>query len=162
MTTKVKELALSVTLRQCIDFLNAANELKSTGSFRFRCAIASLTIQAKRRVEVFNDAQQPSPGLQKFKSEMALHQQNCTIETDGKKQVNVDAYMLLVEKTKLEYAKVLEQADKLQQDANKALDNKVDIYCIPIALELLEEADLEARFNPMLLSAILPFTATRE
>lgn len=162
MTTKVKEHTFSPTLRQCIDFLNAANDLKSTGSFNFRCAIASLAMEAKRRVQAFNEAQEPSPGLTSFKSELAFHRENCTVEIDGKKSIDVDAYMDLYEKAKIKYAKALEDADKLQKDANRALENKVDIYCNPILLSMLEETDREAKLDPMLLSAILPFTAPAE
>lgn len=162
MTTRVNEHTLSPTLRQCIDFLNAAKFLKSTGSFNFRCAVASLAMEANRRVLVFNEEQQPSPGLTSFKSELALHRENCTVEIDGKKSVDAEAYMDLYEKTRIKYSKALEDAQKLQKEANRALENKVDIYCKPIPLEMLEQTDQEAKLDPMLLSAILPFTASAQ
>jgi hypothetical protein len=115
-------------------------------------------MEAKRRVQVFNEAQEPSLGINSFKSELVLHRENCTIEKDGKKTVNVEAYMELYEKTRNKYSKALEEADKLMQDANKSLENKVDLYCDPIPMAMLEQTDLEEKLNPILLSAILPFT----
>lgn len=162
MTTRVKEHTFKPSMRQCIDFLNAANELKSTGGFNFRCAIASLAMEAKRRVQIFNEAQQPSPGMTSFKNELALHRENCTIEVEGKKVVDVEAYMDLYEKAKIKYAKASEDAERLRKEANESLEDKVDIYCKPIPMAMLEQIDLEAKLDPILLSSILPFSSPRE
>ena len=134
MKTKEEEKTLSMTMRQCVDFLNAANNLRSTGSFDFRCAIASIAMEAKRRVQAFNEGKTHSPDFDSFKSEIALHRENCTVEMEGKKSVDVATYMELCEKAKIKYAKTLSEVDKLQQQANKALENKITIYCDPIPM----------------------------
>ncbi|MEI7831276.1 MAG: hypothetical protein WCI31_15970 [Prolixibacteraceae bacterium] len=158
MTTKARTNAFKVTYRQCLDFLNAADELKFAGDFGFRCALAAIVREAKKEIDIFNGAQEPSPGLSSFKSEVALHRENCTVEMDGKKIVDVEAYMDLYEKTRIKYANALDQGSKLKKEANKALDNEVDIFCDPIPLTMLEKNDKELKFGPMILSAILPFS----
>ena len=162
MTNKVKKNVIRVTYRQCINFLNATDELKFVGNFGFRRAIAAVVMEVKKAIEIFNSGQQPSPELASFKSEVALHRENCTVEMDGKKIVDVEAYMDLYEKARIKYANALEQGIKLKKEANEALEDEVGIVCDPISMAMLEKNDQELKFSPLLLSAILPFSAPVE
>ena len=162
MSVKKNEKTLTPTIRQCIHFVNAVDELKSRGGFYFRLAIASLTMEAKRRVEIFNEHQKPSKGITSFQEEIKLHRENCTTEKDGKKTVDTTAFMVLYEEANMKHAKAIADAEKLQETANKALEDTVEIYCKPITMELLQEADNEEKFSAMLFAALLPFVEQKD
>jgi len=146
-----------LTLRQSINFLNATDELKSRGSFVFRCAVAGLAMEAKRHVELFNESIKPSKGIQSFQEEIRLHKENCTSDKDGKKKVDVETYMPLFESAKIKYSKAIADSEKLQQDSNKRLEETVEYCASLIPYELLLECDNEEKFNATLLTNILPF-----
>lgn len=149
--------SMSVTTRQIINFLNVLNEFNKVIDFDFRCNIAAITIEARRRLQVFNEAQLPSPGIVSFNKELSLHKENCTIDVEGAKQIDTESYMVLYEQSKIKYAKDIAEANKLQQEANRALDKEIDLDVKPIPMETLRVIDSEAQFSPDLLSFILPF-----
>lgn len=161
MKNKTNDQTSKLTLRQSINFLNATDELKSRGSFVFRCAVAGLAMEAKRHVELFNESIKPSKGIQAYQEEIRLHKENCTVDKEGKKRVDVETFMPLYEAAQSKHSKAIADAEKLQQDSNKRLEEKVDFYSNLIPYELLLECDTEERFNATLLTNILPFVAEK-
>jgi hypothetical protein len=148
---------MKVTLRQCIHLTNAAEQLKGMGGFKFRCALAGITMEATKRIEQFNEAQKPAKGMQAFQEEIALHRENCTKEKDGKKTVNVAELIPLIEKARSTHAKAIEKDEKVREEAQKSLDNEIELQASPIPMEMLEQVDSEEKFEISMLSRILPF-----
>lgn len=155
--SKNQSAATNPSMRQCVHFLNAVAELKTAGSFDFRCAIASLAIEVKQKVEVFQQEQQASKVLTSFEKEMQLHKEECTKEKDGKKQLDVEAYMEHFEKAKAKYKKDFTKSEELEKQANKVFDDAVDIYTKLIPHDMLVAMDTETKFSAIALSALLPF-----
>ena len=148
---------MKATYRQLMHVTNAAEELKGRGGFKFRCALAAIVLEATAKIEVFNEGRKPAKGIQAFQEEVSLHRENNTIEKDGKKVVNVAAFMPLLAKAKATHAKAIEAAEKIQAEANKELDTQVEVNANPISMLLIEETDNEERFETTLLSRLLPF-----
>lgn len=159
MKKQEQENNFTVTLRQCIDFVTEAKNLKSIGGFKLRCTIAALAMEATKIVQIHNEGQEPSPGLTLYRTEVNLHRENCTIETDGKKQVDVEAFIPLLESARIKHSKAIAEADKIQRESNKALEDDVKIYCNPIPMSMLEELDQEQKIDITVLSSILPFAS---
>lgn len=152
-----KTATSSLTLRQAIALINAADELKTRGTFLFRCTVAGLALEAKHHLDLFNESIKPSKAYQAFQDELALHKENCTAEKDGKKKVDVEAYMPLYDAARIKHRKAIDEADKLQSDSNKKLDEPVAFCAKMISYELLKQCDEQEPFNTLLLSNILPF-----
>jgi hypothetical protein len=150
---------MKTTLRKCIGLVNALEQLKTMGNFTFRCAVVGAGIIAKQKVEQFNELQKPSAGIATLQEEIRLHKENCTKEKDGKKTVDVAAFIPLFEKAQEKHLKAIQAAEKLQKEANKELDKEIEIDIKPIQLALIQEADDEERIPALLLSAILPFAS---
>ena len=148
---------MKTTLRKCIGLANALDQLKTMGNFKFRCAVVGAGLLARQKVEQFNELQKPSAGITTLQEEIRLHKENCTKEKDGKKTVDVAAFIPLFEKAQEKHSKAIQGAEKLQKEANKELDNEFEIDITPISLELIQKADEEERIPAMLLAAILPF-----
>jgi len=148
---------MKATYRQMMYLSNVAEVLKGRGNFKFRCALAAIVLEATKQVEVFNEGRKPAKGIQAFQEEVNLHRENCTVTKNDKKEVNVAAFMPLLEKAKITHKSAIEASEKIQAEANKALDNEVEIFASPIPLALLEEADKEEKFETVLLSRLLPF-----
>jgi hypothetical protein len=145
------------TLRQAIALINAADELKSRGNFLFRCTVAGLAMEAKHHLELFNEAIKPSKGMQAFQEALQLHKENCTSDKEGKKKVDVEAYMPLYEGERRKHAKAIDEYEKVQEDSNKRLDLPVELTAKLIPYQMLLEADAQEPFNTLLLSSLLPF-----
>ena len=148
---------MKTTLRKCGSFLDAVEELKTRGSFKFRQKIALLAFETKRQIELFNEAQKPAKGITEFQKEVELIRENCTVDKDGKAQVNVSAFMPLYDKARAKHAKAIEAAERLQADAKQQLDEEFEIALEPISVELLEEVDKEEKLEASLLAKIMPF-----
>ena len=148
---------MKATLRKCVGIVNALDQLKTMGNFKFRCAVVNVGLLAKLKVEQFNETQKPSAGIQSFQEEVRLHKENCTKDKEGKKMVDVTAFIPLLEKAQEKHVKAIQAAEKLQKDANKELDKEIELDIKPISLELVKEADDEERIPATLLAAILPF-----
>jgi len=162
MKSKTEQPTLSVTYRQCIDFLNASKEFNNVGNFDFRCRIAGIAIEARPRVQAYNEGQLPSPGIIAFNKELSLHKENCTFEKEGVKQIDTEAYMDLYEKSRVKYAKDIAEDSLLSKEANQALDNKIELYAKAIPLSELRSIDSEMKFTPTILSIVLPFCLMEE
>ena len=145
------------TYRQCANLTVAAEELKGRGSFKFRCVIAAIAIEAKNKVDIFQEAQKPAKGIQAFQEEVSLHRENCTTEKDGKKLVDAAKFMPLLAKARATHAKAIEAQEKIQDEANKAFDTEAEFNASFISMSLLEEIDKEDPFEVSLLSKLLPF-----
>lgn len=145
------------TMRQCYNFLSAVNELRATGSFDFRCAIAYLAIEIKQKYEVYLEERQSSRVLTSFEKEMMLHEKECTREKDGKKELDVEAYMECYEKARLKYKKDFQKSEDLEKQSKDAFDNAVNIYTELIPYGMFVQTDNETKFSPITLSALLPF-----
>lgn len=148
---------MKVTYRQLMYLTNAAEVLKGKGTFNFRCMLAGLVLEANQKIEAFNEARKTSKGMQDFQEEIQLHRENCTVERNGKKEIDIPAFMPLYAKAKLTHAKAIEASEKNQEEANKALDTLVDINASPISVSLLEESDKQEKFDISTLSKLLPF-----
>src|SRR5665647_205718 len=148
---------MKATYRQLMHFTNAAEELKGRGGFKFRCALAAIVLEATAKIESFNEARKPAKGIQAFQEEVNLHRENCTITKNDKKEVNVASFMPLLTKAKATHSKAIEAAEKIQDEANKELDNEIELKASLIPMALIEEADKEAPFEVSLLSKLLPF-----
>ena len=148
---------MKVTMRQCLHFSNAMSSLVARGNFAFRCALGSAILEAKTKAEQFGERQKPAKGIQEYEKQVELIRENCTVEKDGKKEVDIDLFMPQLKKAQSIHAKAIEAAEKLREEANFALDQPVDFLARPIPIALLEEADMEEKFEPALLSKILPF-----
>jgi hypothetical protein len=148
---------MKTTLRKCVALANAIDELKTMGGLDFRCAVVSVALAAKLEVEHFNELQKPSKGIVAFQEEIRIHRENCTKDKDGKKLIDVSAFMPLFEKSRSTHAKAIEASEKLQQDANKALDKEFELSVKPIPMEIIREADKEERIPASILGSILPF-----
>jgi hypothetical protein len=162
MKSKTEQSALSVTIRQCNDFLSVSKEFNNVGNFDFRCRIAGIAIEARRRVQIFHEAQMPSPGILAFQKELSLHKENCTFEKEGVKQIDTEAYMDLYEKSRVKYAKDIAEENVLGKEANQALDKKVNFDAEGIHLSELRVLDTEFKLTPTILSNILPFCLMEE
>ena len=148
---------MKATYRQLMHVTNAAEELKGRGGFKFRCALAAIVLEATAKIEVFNEGRKPAKGIQAFQEEVGLIRENNTIEKDGKKVVNVAAFMPLLVKAKATHKTAIEAAEKIQAEANKELDAIIEVNAIPIPMSLLEETDKDEKFEVSLLSRLLPF-----
>jgi len=150
---------MKATYRQLMHFTNAAEELKGRGGFKFRCALAAIVLEASRCIEAFNEARKPAKGIQAFQEEVNLQRENCTITKNDKKEVNVAAFMPLLAKAKATHKLAIEASEKIQAEANKELDNEIEINASVIPMSLLEDADTIERFEAVLLSRLLPFVS---
>jgi len=148
---------MKATYRQLMHLARAAEELKGRGGFKFRCALAAIVLEATAKIESFNEARKPAKGIQSFQEEINLHRENCTVTKNDKKEVNVAAFMPLLQKAKATHSKAIEAAEKIQDEANKELDNEIELKASLISMVLIEEADKEAPFEVSLLSKLLPF-----
>lgn len=148
---------MKTTYRDCMHFNSAAKELKGRGGFKFRCALAAVVLEASNKIEAFQEARKPAKGIQAFQEEVELHRENCTIEKNGKKEVNVSAFMPLLQKAKATHKAAIEASEKIQAEANRELDTEIELNANLIPLSLLAEADKEERFESTLLSRLLPF-----
>jgi len=148
---------MKTTLRKCIQFAEAAEAIKGRGGFKFRCAVAAISIEATNKINAFNEARKPSKGVQEFQEEISVHRENCTAEKEGKRMIDVAKFMPLLKKAKITHAKALGQSEKDQEDANKQLDKEIELNAAEIPVALLEEADEAEKFEDFILSRILPF-----
>lgn len=148
---------MKVTYRHCLQLLKVAEDLKGRGSFRFRCAVAGITMEASNVLARFNEAKSPSKEMQSYQDEIELHTHNCTSEKEGKSVVDVPALVKLIEKTKQTYKKALENAEKDRQTANKSLDESIELCADPIPEEMLEKEDDREKFEVYILSNLYPF-----
>lgn len=148
---------MKTTLRKCIHFQSAVEELKARGSFDFRCAVAAIAIEANRQIEIFNEAQKPAKGMTDYQQEISLHKENCTEEKEGKKVINVAAFMPMFEKSRAKHAKAIELAEKISREAMQALDNEIEISCKPIQRAQLAAVDTADPLDASLLAKVMPF-----
>lgn len=150
-------MSQKVTYRNCIHLLNGATEIKGRGGFKFRCAVAGILMEATNAIERYNEAKKPNKGMEALKEEIELHTRNCSQDKDGKKVVDVEKLTDLISKTKEKHKKAIEQDEKDRRDANKELDNKIELCADPIPEDMLEAEDQREHFEVYLLQILQPF-----
>jgi hypothetical protein len=148
---------MKVTLRQTFSFSKAVEELKIRGNWDFRCTIAQIALPARTHLEQWQEKQKPAKGILAYQTELELHKKNCTEGEGDKAKINVALFMPLFHKAQETHKKAIEAAEKLQDDANKSLDEMIEIDCYPISNELVKLADEEEKFDGALLAKLLPF-----
>ncbi len=154
---------MEVTYKECFNFINGIEKLNSRGDFDFRCCVASLVMEVERIITTFKMAKKPGKGYKAYQEELQLLRENCTIEKEGAKKLDLEAFIPLFNDLKSRSTKVLEESEKLIDESNKALDNKVTLYSLPIKMEVLKQIDQEEKFpGTFLLGIILPFTDAKQ
>jgi len=148
---------MKATYRQCLNFSNAAEQLKGRGGFEFRCAVAAIAMETTKQIEIFNAGRKPVKGMQEYQEEVNLHRENCTITKNEKKEVNVAAFIPLRNKANATHAKAIAEHEKINAEANAQLDKAIELTIIPVAISLLKEADKEEHFEVSILSRLLSF-----
>ena len=153
----MKTATNKVTRRQSINLANAIEELKKLGNFDFRVAVASIFLEAKTQLEMFNEARTPTKGMDIYQEECRVILENCTSDVNGKKQVDTARYIPLMKKAAATHADALEAYAEMQKTANKSLDETMEIFASKIPFSLVKLVDEKEPISPQLLSCLLPF-----
>lgn len=150
---------IKVTLRNCMYFMDAVEELQSKGDFELKCALAEIAIAARSKIEVHNEQLKTVPGIATFQEEVRILKENNTIDKDGKKWVDAKTFMPLFVKSQELHATAIAAAEEQRRQANEVMDKPFEFAAVGISLAGLKALNEKEALNTSLLSKILPFVA---